>query len=301
MKLSIRHLGKTYQDGKEALQDFNWDLDYGVYGLLGPNGAGKSTLLEILSLNLIPSKGSIFWQGQDVQKHSKSFRKILGYLPQNYGFFGELNAVQLLSYLGRLHGLGGRRLRLRIEECLEQAHLSDVRKRKVKSYSGGMQQRLAIAQALLHSPQLVVIDEPTTGLDPGERVAFRNMLFDLGQESIVLISTHIVKDVEYACHQMTLLYHGTQRFTGQPVDFIQRVDGRVFEVSLALKDFEGFAKEHQVVAIHEHGTGMDVRFISAEAHPPVAHARPVKANLEDAYVDYIREQHGEEAILGEAV
>lgn len=301
MKLSIQHLGKTYQDGKVALSDFNWDLDYGVYGLLGPNGAGKSTLLEILSLNLVPSTGKILWEGKDIQKHPQEFRRILGYLPQTYGFYGELNSVQLLSYLGKLHGLRGKHLRKRIDECLEQANLMDVRKRKVKAYSGGMQQRLAIAQALLHSPQLVVIDEPTTGLDPGERIAFRNMLFDLGQTAIVLLSTHIVKDVEYACRLMTLLYGGTQRFTGQPVDFIQRVEGRVFEVPVHFADFEEFSHSHQVVAIQEHGEVMDVRYISPHTTTAIPNARPVKANLEDAYVDYIREQRGEEAILGEAV
>ncbi len=289
--LVIQDLRKTYPDGKQALRGFNWELDDGVYGLLGPNGAGKSTLLEILSLNLMPSSGQVLWQERNIQTSPVFFRRALGYLPQTYGFYPELKARQMLSYLGGLHGMHGRTLRRRIGEVLEIVGLTAEARRKLKTFSGGMKQRLAIAQALLHSPKLLVIDEPTTGLDPSERVAFRNMLFDLGQESIVLLSTHIVKDVEFSCRQMTVLYNGLQRFTGRPVDFMNRVEGRVFEVRRSRRDFDAFAQAHHVIAFREELEDVTIRFIVPAGIldlPDGARSAPV--NLEDAYVDFIRER-----------
>ncbi|HUT23556.1 MAG TPA: ATP-binding cassette domain-containing protein [Sumerlaeia bacterium] len=303
MEISIQHLRKVYQDGKVALDDFNWEMDRGVFGLLGPNGAGKSTLLEILSLNLMPTAGRVLWRGESIQKHPHRFRRALGYLPQVYGFYPELTANQFLEYMARLHGLHGRRLRRRIVEVLEMVNLGAERKRKVKTLSGGMRQRLAIAQALAHSPEILVIDEPTTGLDPGERVAFRNMLFDLGRSCAILLSTHIVKDVEFSCHHMTMLHSGIQRFTGRPVDFITRVEGRVFEVTVPFQDFEEFSKSHGVIAIQERREEIDVRFIAPEKESGAVRLRsghlprPVGANLEDAYVDFIRELQEEERLV----
>ena len=300
MRLSIQHLGKVYQDGNEALIDFNLDLDNGVFGLLGPNGAGKSTLLEILSLNLMPTTGQVFWEGEDVQKNPRALRRVLGYLPQTYGFYDELKVAQFLEYMGKLSNVYGGRLSSRIDECLELVHLGELRNRKIKTFSGGMKQRLAIASALLASPALLIIDEPTTGLDPSERVAFRNMLFDLGRSCVVILSTHIVKDVEFSCHEMTLLYGGMQRFTGRPVDFIQSVESNVFEVEVAVGDFEPFAAEHHVVAIHERGEAIDVRFIEADGLAQVAGRRPVRPNLEDAYISFIRGLVKEEELVGQA-
>jgi len=299
IRLKFSQLSKVYQDGTRALTDFNWELGNGVFGLLGPNGAGKSTLLEILSLHLMPSSGKIFWNGWDIQKKALKFRRIIGYLPQNYGFYPELKATHILRYLGRLNGLHGKKLERRVEEVLEIVGLTEVRKRKVKGYSGGMRQRLAIAQSLVHSPRLLVVDEPTTGLDPGERVAFRNMLFDLGRSCVVLLSTHIVKDVEFSCHQMTLLYGGLQYFAGQPVDFVKRVQGRVFELDVPLGVFEDFSQKHHVIAIQESGERVSVRFIVGNGEGVTQGASPVTPNLEDAYVDFIRERDEEEDI-GEA-
>ena len=292
--LSIEHLRKVYQDGKVALHDFSWELGYGVFGLLGPNGAGKSTLLEILSLNLMPTSGRISWKGRDIEKYPNSFRRILGYLPQNYGFYPELKALQILEYLGRLNGLHGKALHYRVAEVLEIVKLTEVCKRKIKGFSGGMLQRLAIAQSLLHQPEILVVDEPTTGLDPGERVAFRNLLFDLGHTCVVFLSTHIVKDVEFSCHQMTLLYSGMQQYTGVPVDFVRRVEGRVYEIVIPFSGLEQFSKDHHVIAIHEDGQDVKVRYIVSEGRPGLPGSAPMKANLEDAYVDFIREQEEEE-------
>jgi ABC-2 type transport system ATP-binding protein len=292
--LSIRNLRKVYQDDKVALQDFNWDLSNGVYGLLGPNGAGKSTLLEILSLNLMPTSGKILWEGWDIQKRPHAFRRIIGYLPQSYGFYAELKAVHMLGYLGRLSGLRGRELKQRLDEVLEIVGLTGVKKRKIKGFSGGMLQRLALAQSLIHSPRLLIVDEPTTGLDPGERVAFRNLLFDLGRTCIVLLSTHIVKDVEFSCHQMTVLYGGTQHFTGVPVDFIGRVGSRVYEEKIPFRNLDEFSERHRVISIQESGEDVKVRFIAYPGENEVKSTRLVKANLEDAYVDFIREREEEE-------
>lgn len=294
MRLSIQNLTKIYQDGKVALNGFSLELDHGVFGLLGPNGAGKSTLLEILSLGLMPTSGRILWEGRDVHENPRAYRRILGYLPQTYGFYGELKAQTILEYVGKLFGLHGRALRERVGLCLERVNLTEVRRRKIKSFSGGMRQRLAIAQALVSDPQLLIIDEPTTGLDPGERVAFRNMIFDLGQTRVIFLSTHIVKDVEFSCHGMTLLYGGCQRYTGAPAGFMDGVRARVFEVELPFDRFDAFAAGHHVVAIHEHGEWVNVRFITPEPRSDVEGAGPVKVNLEDAYVDFIRARQAEE-------
>jgi len=294
--LSIRNLCKTYQDGNKAVRDFNWEIERGVYGLLGPNGAGKSTLLEILSLNLMPASGTILWEGWDIQKRPTAFRRVLGYLPQAYGFYPELTARQMLDYLGRLHGLRGRRLRKRMADVFEILNMTEVRNRKIKTFSGGTRQRLAIAQALLHEPQLLVIDEPTTGLDPSERVSFRNLLFDLGKSCVVLLSTHIVKDVEFTCHEMTLLCGGAQRYTGHPVSFVQRVEGRVFEKEVEVADFEAYSRERCVIAIQEKPDGIVVRHVVRPGERDPESGDPVRANLEDAYVDFVGERQEEEPV-----
>ena len=301
MNLSIQSLTKIYQDGKVALSDFNLELDAGVFGLLGPNGAGKSTLLEILSLGLMPTTGKIIWEGIDIHKNPNAYRRILGYLPQTYGFYGELKAQTFLEYIGKLFGLRGRTLRAQIDEALERVNMTEVRRRKIKSFSGGMKQRLAIAQALVARPRLLIIDEPTTGLDPGERVAFRNMIFDLGRSGVILLSTHIVKDVEFSCQGMTLLFGGRQRYTGDPAGFMAGVGERVFEVELPFPEFDAFSAAHHVVAIHEHGDFVNVRFITAEPSTDVPGAQPVRPNLEDAYVDFIRARQREEETLVQAV
>jgi ABC-2 type transport system ATP-binding protein len=293
-RLVMENLKKVYQDGNVALDNFNWELDNGVYGLLGPNGAGKSTLLEIISQNLMPTEGRIMWDGFDIQKNPGKFRQILGYLPQNYGFYPELKIRHILNYLGGLHGLHGKVLKKKIHETLELVNMEDQQKRKIKTLSGGMRQRLAIAQAILHSPKLLVIDEPTTGLDPGERIAFRNLLFDLGKKSIIFLSTHIVKDVEFSCHEMTLLYSGKQRFTGRPVDFIKRVEGRVHTIEIQKSDFEEYSKRHQVIAIQEKADKVEIRFIIPDLSIRISGTKPASVNLEDAYVDFINEKKKEE-------
>ena len=290
MKLSIQQLNKTYQDGKEALRDLNLELDNGVFGLLGPNGAGKSTLLEILSLNLMPTSGRILWEGRDIHANPRAFRQILGYLPQTYGLYPELTARQFMKYMGGLFGLHGRRLRARIDECLELTHLGHVARRKIKSFSGGMRQRLAIAQSLINTPAFLIIDEPTTGLDPSERVAFRNMLFDLGHSCVVLLSTHIVKDVEFTCHRMMLLYGGAECYLGQPSGFMGRVHGRVFVVERPLDEFKAFTATHTVVAIHQQGDRVQIRYITPGHDEQEPGSQPADINLEDAYLDFIREQ-----------
>lgn len=290
MKLSIHQLSKVYQDGKKALGDLDLELDNGVFGLLGPNGAGKSTLLEILSLNLMPTTGQVLWKGRDIHKNPQAFRQRLGYLPQTYGLYPELTARQFMKYMGGLFGLHGRPLRSKIDECLERTHLSPVAGRKIKSFSGGMRQRLAIAHTLINSPEFLIIDEPTTGLDPSERVAFRNMLFDLGHTCVVLLSTHIVKDVEFTCHRMMLLYDGLQRFLGEPGDFMGRVEGRVFTIDKPLADFKAFAADHTVVAIRQYGDRVEIRYITPDHEAQAPGSKPVAINLEDAYIDFIREQ-----------
>ncbi|HPK04004.1 MAG TPA: ATP-binding cassette domain-containing protein [Candidatus Sumerlaeota bacterium] len=297
MSLRIEQLRKVYSDGKVALHGLDLELTPGVFGLLGPNGAGKSTLLEILSLNLMPTSGRVLWDGRDIHRQPNAYRRILGYLPQSYGFYPELTVRAFLHYMGGLYGLGGRRLRRRIAECLELVGLSAEQRKKTNALSGGMRQRLAIAHALLHEPKLLIVDEPTTGLDPAERVAFRNLLFDLGRSATVILSTHIVKDVEFTCHRMMLLYDGRARFLGPPADFIERVRGRVLLTEIPAREFESFSRAHDVVAIQERGDRMKVRFLNgapATNHGSPPGVRPAAPNLEDAYVDFIRERRDEQ-------
>ena len=238
--LSIQTLGKQYRQDFWGLRDFTLDLGPGIIGLLGPNGAGKSTLMRMLATITRPTEGKIVWRGQDIAKNPDILRDILGYLPQDFGVYPNLTAIEFLEYMAAIKGLPGKAARQRIDTLLQLVNLTDSARRPLGGYSGGMKQRIGIAQALLNDPQLLIIDEPTVGLDPEERVRFRNLLADLAADRIILLSTHIVSDVEATAAEIVLINKGCLitraapeellSIPGEPglvLDDLQRPAGRV--------------------------------------------------------------------------
>src|SRR5215217_3225724 len=233
MKLTIEGVGKRYKGDFWGLRNFSLELEAGVLGLLVPNGAGKSTLMRILATITRPTEGRVLWDGVDVVRSPDGLRAVLGYLPQDFGVYPNLNAVEFLEYMAAVKGLDGRAARARIEELLALVNLTAARKRPLGGYSGGMRQRIGIAQALLNDPRLLIVDEPTVGLDPEERVRFRNLLSDLGGERIVILSTHIVSDVEAVATGIALLAHGRLVAVATPEALLRAAEGCVWEVMVA--------------------------------------------------------------------
>jgi ABC-type multidrug transport system ATPase subunit len=208
MEISVKDLSKKYSGNKFGLKNVNLELKNGILGLIGPNGAGKSTLMRILATISKPSAGSVTFNGIDVVKHPDSVRKVLGYLPQDFGIYPNLSAVEFLEYIAAIKGFTGKNTKLRIEALLDELNLTAVRNRAIGTYSGGMKQRIGIAQVLIGDPKLLILDEPTVGLDPEERIRFRNLLADLSGERIVILSSHIVSDIETMANEIAIIYQG---------------------------------------------------------------------------------------------
>ena len=236
MELLIDRVGKLYGKSVWALKDVSLKLSPGVLGLLGPNGAGKSTLMKILATITKPTQGVVTWNGDDIAKKPDRLREVLGYLPQDFGVYPNLNAVEFLSYLAAARGLSGSQASARIDWLLEAVNLRDVRKRPLGGYSGGMRQRLGIAQSLLNDPRVLIVDEPTVGLDPEERVRFRNLLSELSGDRVVLLSTHIVSDVEAVASRIVLIDRGQLKGDTTAEALLDSVRGRVWEWPVADKD-----------------------------------------------------------------
>ena len=229
MQLDIRGVSKTYANGVQALKDVTLTIPAGMYGLLGPNGAGKSTLMRILATLQEPDQGSISLGGIDVVNQKDEVRKTLGYLPQEFGVYPKVSAVDLLDHFALLKGIAdGRQRRELVEALLRQVNLWDVRKQKLGGYSGGMRQRFGVAVALLGNPKLMIVDEPTAGLDPAERVRFLNLLAELGENSVVLLSTHIVEDVSELCTRMAIINQGEILLEAEPLRAVEDLRGRIW-------------------------------------------------------------------------
>ena len=243
MEVICDNLKKTYPDGKEALKGVNLHISKGLFGLLGPNGAGKTTLMEILTLLLEPTSGNLIVNGINSRIDPMGIRKMLGYLPQFFGYFPELTAKEFLEYLGILRGLKGKALRNTVQELLSKVRLNEVQNKRLKTFSGGMLRRVGIAQTLINEPKLIIVDEPTAGLDPEERVNFRNLLFEVGQERIIILSTHIVKDIEETCSNMALLLDGQICFHGSPSSFVRAAKGETWEFYGTQEDLKKFSGE----------------------------------------------------------
>lgn len=288
--LQIRDLLKIYPGPVTALKGVSLDIPNGLFGLLGPNGAGKSTLMTIVAGLLQPTAGSITLDGTDIVTDPAAVRRALGYLPQEFGFYPELTGLKMLMLMLRLKGVdapGGRRKLA--EELLERVNLSHAAKRKVGGYSGGMRQRLGLAQAVAGSPRLIIVDEPTAGLDPEERHRFYRLLAELGKDRIVVLSTHIVEDVATLCPRMAIIRSGTLMANTTPSAARESMEGRVFEGFVRDEELAAFTTSHRVLsAILVEGVTNRVRVSVDKDGTAPAGFRAVSAMLEDAYLDTIR-------------
>jgi ABC-2 type transport system ATP-binding protein len=281
LQLAIDRVSKRYSGGNWALKGFTLELQPGVLGLLGPNGAGKTTLMSILATITRATEGRVTWNGTEVASHPDELRAALGFLPQDFGVYPNLNAVEFLEYLAAVKGLDAATSRRRIDELLNLVNLTEVRKRPLGGYSGGMKQRVGIAQALLNDPQLLIVDEPTAGLDPEERVRFRNLLSDLSGERIVILSTHIVSDVEATATDIALIAQGTLVAHASPEELLRRVEGKVWEWVLASADLNTAKQKYLISNTSRRSDGVHARVL---ADAPPNGAQPVTPNLEDAYL-----------------
>jgi ABC-2 type transport system ATP-binding protein len=281
VQLSIRDVTKQYRRGVVALRNFSLELKPGVLGLLGPNGAGKTTLMSILATITRATGGQVIWNGIDVASQPDSLRRVLGYLPQDFGVYPNLNAVEFLEYLAAVKGLDGATARRRIGELLELVNLTDARKRPLGGFSGGMRQRVGIAQALLNDPELLIVDEPTAGLDPEERVRFRNLLSDLSGERIVILSTHIVSDVEATATDIALIAKGELVVHASPEQLVAQVEGRVSEWLVSSAELNAAKQRYLISSTTRRGDGVHVRVLGDD---PPSGAAPAVPTLEDAYL-----------------
>jgi ABC-2 type transport system ATP-binding protein len=287
LNLSIENVSKRYGSGNWALRNFTLQLGPGVLGLLGPNGAGKTTLMSILATITRATEGSVVWNGTDLAASPDALRATLGYLPQDFGVYPNLNAVEFLQYLAAVKGLDVSASRKRIDELLNLVNLTDVRKRPLGGYSGGMRQRVGIAQALLNDPQLLIVDEPTAGLDPEERVRFRNLLSELSGERIVILSTHIVSDVEATATDIALISQGALVAHASPEELLRKVEGKVWEWVLPSAELNAARQRYLISNTARRSDGVHARVLG---DTPPHGAQPVTPNLEDAYL-YCLSQH----------
>lgn len=287
MKIEILGLNKIYPNGNHALKDINLEFGTGMFGLLGPNGAGKSSLMRIIVTLMKPTSGVTLVDGKDIQKHRKELRRMLGYLPQAFRFFTALKTWEFLDYSGTLAGLKNRRQRiLEVDRLLDQVGLLEVRDRFANKLSGGMKRRLGIAQALIGNPRIIVVDEPTTGLDPDERIRFRNILSQLSQNDVtIILSTHIVGDISSTCQGMALLNRGDLVFSGSPENLVRHAEGHVFRLRLSTSDYESVKEQYNIISTIPVDNGWEVQVVSDET--PEYEALPVIPNIEHAYVYYM--------------
>ncbi len=287
MNISIQDLNKVYPNGNHALKDVNIEINEGMFGLLGPNGAGKSSLMRILVTLMKPSSGRVLVNGKDTAKHRDYVRSMLGYLPQDFSFFSNLKTYEFLDYAARLSGMSsGKKRRAAVDKMLEEVALFDVRNRKAGKLSGGMKRRLGIAQALINDPKIVIVDEPTTGLDPEERIRFRNLLARISsQDVIIILSTHIVADISSTCEHMALLNRGQVAFTGSPEEIIRQAEGHVWSLYVDEKEYVEVNQKYQVIATVMQKDGWKVTVVGDEVLG--YDAEPVSPNLEHAYVYFV--------------
>ena len=249
MKLKIKNISKTYSNGVEALKDISLTIENGMFGLLGPNGAGKSTLMRTIAALQSPDKGSIFLGDIDILNQKNELRKVLGYLPQEFGLYPKVTAIDLLDHMAVLKGITKKSERKEsTESLLAQTNLWDSRHQKLGGFSGGMKQRFGIAQALIGNPKLIIVDEPTAGLDPSERNRFHNLLSEIGENIIVILSTHIVDDVSDLCNQMAIILNGDVKIIGEPLVLLESLKNKVWSGVIEKKDLEDFLKDERLIS-----------------------------------------------------
>ena len=266
MELKVEGLSKTYANGVKALDSVSLTIPHGMYGLLGPNGAGKSTLMRTIATLQEADSGSVRLGDLDVLQQKDEVRKLLGYLPQEFGVYPRISAQDMLNHLALLKGIGGSRDRKElVEAMLKRCNLWDVRKKSLASFSGGMRQRFGIAQALIGNPRLLIVDEPTAGLDPGERNRFYNLLADVGEQVIVILSTHIVEDVTDLCAKMAIIHEGRVLYEGKPDEAVAQLQGRVWQRSIAKADLPSYEQRYRVISNRLVGGHPQLHVLSAQA------------------------------------
>ena len=287
MKIKIEHLDKVYPGGKKALNDLNLEIESGMFGLLGPNGAGKTTLMRIMTLLQEPTSGTIFFDDYDIAKDRKAIRSLLGYLPQDFRFFEKLKTWEFLDYGAGLAGIEKKQRKELVDEMLRKVGLFEVRDRWANRLSGGMNRRLGIAQAIIGNPKVIIVDEPTTGLDPEERIRFRNILSDISdKDAIILLSTHIVGDISSTCKNLALLNRGELKFKGSPDEMISQARGKVWELFVTETEYEEVKEKYPVVSTIPTEGGMEIQVVAEKIDESFT-CKAIEPNLEHAYVYYM--------------
>ena len=286
MQLTISNVSKTYSNGHKALSEINLNIAPGMFGLLGPNGAGKSTLMRTIATLQDADTGSIMLGDIDVMKQKEALRKVLGYLPQDFGFYPKVNAADMLNHFAVLKGISNTTERKEIcDALLHQTNLYEARKRNLSEYSGGMRQRFGIAQALLGNPQLIIVDEPTAGLDPAERNRFHNILSDLGENIIVILSTHIVEDIKNLCQRMVIMNHGQILLDGSPSETIEQMSHKVWKLLIDKSELSHYKSNYRVISAKVVEGKVMIHVVSDQL--PANGFSSVIPDLEDVYFSKI--------------
>ena len=290
MKIEIKGLNKVYKNGNHAIKDVNMTIESGMFGLLGPNGAGKSTLMRILVTLMKPSSGQVLVDGMDLMKDRKEIRSMLGYLPQDFRFFTKLKTYEFLDYAARLAGLTNTKVRNNtVEKMLEEVGLYEARNRYANNLSGGMKRRLGIAQALIGDPKLIIVDEPTTGLDPEERIRFRNLLTRFSEKDVVIIlSTHIVGDISSTCTDMALMNKGVLSYKGSPERLIEMARENVWKITATDTEYHEIQEKYPIISSIPSNEGWEVQVVSKEINGYLGER--IEPNLEHAYVNFMENE-----------
>ena len=282
LELALESVGYRYRGSHDAVVGVGLTMAPDIVGLLGPNGAGKSTLMRVLSTLAKPTSGRVLWRGEDIARTPDVLRRELGYLPQDFGVYEALSAREFLAFLSAVKGLPSRTVAARVDECLEMVGLVDVADRRLGGYSGGMRQRVGIAQALLNDPKLLIVDEPTVGLDPEERARFRHLLAELAGERLVILSTHIVSDIEASAGTLAIMSGGQLRFHGTPEALMAQAEGHVWQWTLPAEQLAEARATLRISRAQRRTHGVEVRVVGDEA--PAPDAIQVAPDLEDAYL-----------------
>ena len=289
MQLKIQSLSKTYPNGVRALKNVSLTINQGMFGLLGPNGAGKSSLMRTIATLQEADEGSVFLDDLDVLKNKEQVRQILGYLPQDFGVYPRITAEQMLDHIAQLKGIGNKSERKElVSALLERVNLSKDKKKNLGTYSGGMKQRFGIAQSLLGSPKLIIVDEPTAGLDPAERNRFYNLLSQIGENTIVILSTHIVEDVRTLCSDFAIICEGEVMYTGQPDAAVNELEGKIYSKSIKKEDVLQYKENYNLISTQLKGGNLNIRVYSELAIDDGFVLAPVI--LEDVYFSKIAEK-----------
>ena len=291
MDLRMTNLTKDF-DGFKAVNNFSYQMDCGVYGLLGVNGAGKTTLMRMLTTLMKPTSGMITWDEEDVFAMDGKYRMLLGYLPQDFGYYPDFSVYDYLMYIAALKGIRPAVARQRVKELLKQVGLVKARNKKMKTLSGGMKRRAGIAQAMLNDPKILILDEPTAGLDPSERIRFRNLISELSEDRIVLLSTHIVSDIEYIANEILLMKDGQLVISGTSEDIIDSMPESVWISRVSKSSIDVCLKRFKVSNVKTVPGGAELRIISR--NQPTENAIQVDATLEDVFLYYFGERAGDE-------